>query len=129
MIKTKRSKQKEVILEVLKNTKAHPDADSIYAEVRKEIPKISLATVYRNLAKMVDDGVIQKLDVDSVTVHYDADMSVHYHMVCRGCGKIDDIPSGDFVEYVERIQKEYDGEILAHSVVFYGFCKQCKENN
>lgn len=129
MVKGKRSRQKEIILQVLQNTKEHPDADKVYAEVRRHIPKISLATVYRNLSRMVDDGVIQRLDVDSETAHYDADISVHYHMVCKRCGRIDDIPAGDFTEYVKRVQQNYDGKIEEHSVVFYGLCKNCENEN
>lgn len=126
---SKRSRQKEVILQILQNTKEHPDADKVYEEVRKHIPKISLATVYRNLSKMVDDGTIQKLDVDSETVHYDADTSIHYHMVCKSCERIDDIPAGDFTEYVNRVKRNYDGRIDEHSVVFYGLCKKCNDEN
>jgi len=49
---TKKSKQREVILRVLKRTSSHPTADWVYEQVRKEIPNISLGTVYRNLKSL-----------------------------------------------------------------------------
>ncbi|MBQ1935230.1 MAG: transcriptional repressor, partial [Clostridia bacterium] len=53
----KHSKQRDAIVQVLKNTKSHPTADWVYEEVRKQIPNISLGTVYRNLAKLSDDSL------------------------------------------------------------------------
>ena len=61
MNKAKRSKQREAILEMLQGVKTHPTADKVYEEVRKTIPNISLGTVYRNLAKLSDESMIQKV--------------------------------------------------------------------
>ena len=57
------SKQREAILQVLKNSKAHPTANQVYEEVRKIIPNISLGTVYRNLSELGGSGEILCLHV------------------------------------------------------------------
>jgi Fur family peroxide stress response transcriptional regulator len=54
----RKTKQKEAILRILKDTRSHPTADSIYEEVRKEIPHISKGTVYRNLRILQESGCI-----------------------------------------------------------------------
>ena len=123
---TKRSKQSEAILEVLRNTKEHPSADTIYSEVRKTIPNISLGTVYRNLSKLTDDKIIQRLDVGLSTERFDGNVAPHYHVICACCGKVMDIES-DPPEYLnEWASDRFDGEIFGHSLVFFGKCPNCK---
>ena len=124
---TKRSKQREAIIEVLMNTKSHPTADWVYSEVRKDIPNISLGTVYRNLAKLSSDGVIQKLDIGLPTERFDGNPTPHYHVVCVVCGRISDIDT-DPLEYINQWGNEnFDGEIYRHSLTFYGKCRECAQ--
>ena len=56
------SKQREIILEVLKNRKDHPTAEMLYNEIAQEMPGIGIATVYRNLASLYKTGKIQKIE-------------------------------------------------------------------
>ena len=124
------SRQREAILEVLRNTDEHPDASVIYERVRKLIPNISLGTVYRNLAVMADERDILRLSANSASVHYDGNTHPHYHVVCERCGRIDDIFT-DFTKEVDKFAKKaYKGKIEEHSLIFYGLCEECtKENN
>lgn len=64
-----RSKQKEAILDVLRNTKSHPTAEWIYTKAREEIPNLSLGTVYRNLSLFVSEGMISKISVGDGNDH------------------------------------------------------------
>lgn len=121
---TKHSKQREKILEVLKNTKTHPTANEVYEMVREEMPHISLGTVYRNLAFLSEEGSILKLDVGSGTEHFDGDVSDHYHVVCTCCRRLTDIFTHDEA-LNEMAQKHFSGEIKKHSLVFYGTCGDC----
>lgn len=121
----KRSKQRDAILEVLKNTTEHPDASVIYDRVREIIPNISLGTVYRNLAVMADEKDILRIHGEDSAVHYDGNLMPHYHAVCRECGRIDDIFT-DFTEEVASFAKKaYEGTIEDHSLIFYGLCGKC----
>ena len=65
------SRQREMLLYVLRQTKSHPTADDIYNELRKRDPKISLGTVYRNLALLTRNGSILRIDTEHDSVHYD----------------------------------------------------------
>lgn len=123
----KNSRQREKILEMLRNTKSHPSAGEVYDAVREEIPNISLGTVYRNLAKLSDMGQILRLDIGCGTEHFDGDVSPHYHIVCRGCGKITDV--FEYAENLNRIaEKHFGGEIESHSLIFFGECEKCLKN-
>ena len=85
------SRQREALIELLRSTKSHPDAEWLYTGLRKEYPNISLGTVYRNLRLLADAGEIIELTYGTVS-HFDGDISPHYHMKCICCNGIYDIP-------------------------------------
>ena len=86
-MKRRQTIQRIKILEYLEGVKTHPTAETIYREVKKELPTITLATVYRNLNLLADEGKIVKLEINN-EYHFDADRSNHQHGVCKKCGKI-----------------------------------------
>ena len=114
MIIQKRSKQREAILEVVKSTKCHPTADWVYAEVRKQIPNISLGTVYRNLSMLAENGTIQKLNIGTSIEHFDGNPAGHYHVCCSECGRIDDIEAEPLKEINSWASERFNGEIYEH---------------
>ena len=89
--KKRMTKQRKQILEVLKNTNTHPTADEIYEEVKKEIPNISLGTVYRNLNVLSEMDEIMILDYGSSYSRFDGNPKNHYHFKCEQCGKVFDL--------------------------------------
>ncbi|MBO5019119.1 MAG: transcriptional repressor [Clostridia bacterium] len=86
------SRQREAIMQVLRSSKAHPNANQVYEEVRKIIPNISLGTVYRNLSSLGDTGEILCLHVANGPERYDGEISPHIHLHCRECGTVYDVP-------------------------------------
>lgn len=125
MQNTKYSRQRETLLSVLRDTKVHPNADWIYETVRKEIPNISLGTVYRNLSRLSEDGIIKKLDVGNGSVHFDGDISPHAHLICSCCGSITDIFNDYSAELKNDVENMTGARINACSVIFEGVCKDC----
>ncbi len=121
------SKQREAILQVLEGTKAHPTANTIYEEVRKEIPNVSLGTIYRNLAQLSDDGYIAKLDTKDGSERYDYNFRPHYHLYCNSCGGVFDVEI-EYSSSLDKIAGEQSGaKIDYHSLVFCGLCKKCNK--
>ena len=94
----RKSKQREKILQVLRQTRIHPTADWIYETVHKEMPKMSLGTVYRNLKVLIDQGCVQKLSLEGSIDRFEAKISPHYHLICEKCGSVQDfnMPSGRY---------------------------------
>lgn len=88
----RKTKQREVILKVLGEHMDHPSADTIYEEVRKFLPRISLGTVYRNLEIMSESGAIMKLETGGSIKRFDPVTSPHPHFRCVKCGAIEDLP-------------------------------------
>lgn len=121
--------QRQVILEVLTRLNTHPTADEIFEEVRKQLPRISLGTVYRNLDMMSENGLINKLESSSPAKRFDAITNQHYHLRCLQCGKIEDAPIPADTTIEEAIKKLTEYEITGHNLEFTGICPTCKEKN
>lgn len=123
----KYSRQREAIKEFLCTRKDHPTADTVYMEVRKEFPNISLGTVYRNLTLLADIGEIARINVGDGTDHFDPNTSLHYHFVCKGCGCVQDLDIDNIVSINEMASQSFDGEISGSVTYFYGLCGKCRK--
>lgn len=117
--------QREIILEELRKVKCHPTADELYGMIKTRLPRISLATVYRNLELMADDGMIRKLEYAGKQKRFDGDTRNHHHIRCVECGRLDDI----FVSPVEGVDDcivDSGGySVLGHRLEFFGICSEC----
>jgi len=121
--------QREVILDELGKSNSHPTADSLYDKVKKRLPRISLATVYRNLEILSEAGMIKKLEISGRQKRFDWDLEQHDHIFCVQCRRVDNIE-------LEREQKlslpsEYDlgYQIAGCRVEFFGVCPKCQKKN
>ena len=130
MSKARNTKQRQIILEVLKGTNTHPTADWLYQMVREKMPNVSLGTVYRNLGVLKDQEVIQELRHAGNQSRYDGNPQPHYHFFCIDCGSVNDvsIPYCDETEKcIQQSMSEY--EVRGHNTEFYGLCPKCKVQN
>lgn len=115
------SSRREAIMEIMRNTKRHPDAEWVYARVREQIPSVSLGTVYRNLRELSAAGVLTTVETDGGCMHFDADTSPHAHFVCRVCGQITDLPLHD--DGAPWTAQGYTVDSV--KTVVYGTCPHC----
>ena len=120
------SRQREAIMRVLCSTDTHPTAQQVYEAVRKEIPNISLGTVYRNLAALSENGDILCLTVGGFD-HFDGDIKPHVHLRCRKCGHIADAQLANNTPREAAISKNFtpDSEVY----VIFGVCAECQKVN
>ena len=124
----KHSKQRDALLSLLQSVTCHPSAEWLYVELKKTFPRISLATVYRNLGVLCEAGNAIRLDVGDGTVHYDAQTYDHTHFFCTACHALSDIEH-DGMEILDRSLEERCGlKVDCHSLVFYGRCHTCYQN-
>jgi len=117
------TKQLEVIWDAVKNESSHPTADQIYEKVRKDLPNISLGTVYRNLQKLVSLGKLQVLSVGR-SQHFDPLVKHHQHFICEQCNHVYDV----FVDTPRIVPPNLPQEgfrVTSHQLAFYGTCTDC----
>lgn len=124
---TRMTKQKRVILDVLRSTHTHPSADWIYEQARKIVPDISLGTVYRNLNSLRDNGEILELNYGSTYSRYDGIADNHYHFYCEKCNKLVDVTIPVYEGLDKMVQDTTGCQVSYHRMEFYGLCNECKK--
>jgi len=124
----RKTKQKEAILGLLKGTTSHPTADWIYTQVKREIPNISLGTVYRNLKLLRESGEISELDFSGTFSRFDGNPANHYHFRCELCGRVFDLDKPVNEEIDKKVAEKTGFKILCHRLEFHGLCKECQES-
>jgi len=123
---TRKTKRKEAILRVLKSTTSHVTADWVYEQVRKEIPSISLGTVYRNLKSLKQEGKVLELDLAGTLSRFEANTQNHYHFRCEQCGRIYDVDEPVNGESDEKVARKTGFKVSYHRLEFRGLCKDCQ---
>lgn len=122
----KYSKQRESIKNFLVTRYDHPTAETVYLNIRREFPNISLGTVYRNLNLLAEIGEIQKLSPGIGPDRFDGNPAPHYHFICRHCGCVMDLTVSGLDHINILAGQDFDGEIEGHITYFYGACPSCK---
>lgn len=123
---TRMTKQKKIILEILRNTTAHPSADWIYEQAKKLVPDISLGTVYRNLNVLRDAGDIRELNYGSTYSRYDGKPDNHYHFLCEKCKQLYNVAIPVYHGLDKMVQDTTGFDVNYHRMEFYGLCKACQ---
>lgn len=120
------SKQRNLILSALQEHKHHPTADQIYNIVKEKDPNISLATVYRNLNQLAENGIIQKVEHIDAQAHFDHTLEDHYHFICSECSCIIDIDCNIVSNLNKHLLDEENLLIESTDISFHGLCPKCR---
>ena len=118
------SRQRELIYRTVKKSKMHPDANLVYKQVKKIVPKISLGTVYRNLNYLSKNGLINSI-VDGSKTRYDGNLDPHYHLQCDICGFIKDVKAKD-INLRFQLNDKYDFKASNIEFTINGMCNKHK---
>ena len=121
----KYSLQREKILEYVLNSCEHPTAEMVYNDIKKEIPNISLGTVYRNLNTLSEWGKIKKIPIPNHKDRFDKTISNHCHIHCIKCHKTEDVSINNNFKLYEDIEQLTNYKLISYDIVFEGICNDC----
>jgi Fur family transcriptional regulator, peroxide stress response regulator len=117
--------QRQVIYEAIVASPGHYSPEQIYADVRRRIPSISLATVYNNLRLFVEHGLLREVSPHASTLLVDGNREPHHHLVCTRCKAVQDI-EGDFINFKRLSRQAPRGFDLTQPVIeVFGLCRRC----
>ena len=126
MMRYRKSRQREEILNILQGSNTHPTANWIYDQLKKDNPKLSLGTVYRNLSVLVEQELVDRIDFGSTFDRYEARKASHYHFVCERCGEVSDLDMPIMNELNSLVEKTIGLKTNDHRLEFFGICKKCQ---
>lgn len=126
MAKARYSAQREAILKLIEDAKEHISAQSIYERVKKDMPKISLGTVYRNLAQLEESQDIVAMQGNDQVTYYETHKEPHHHFICKTCGTIENLDAPTVKTCVSCISQKMDLQIEEVITTLYGVCEKCR---
>jgi len=120
------TRQLALVLEVVESSGVeHPSAERVFEMVRRQLPHISLGTVYRNLQRLTAEGRIGVTYLEGRAARYDPTSTDHDHFLCRTCGRIEDLPTTRPAAGL-RVARRAGHVVTSHALVLYGRCRGCQ---
>ena len=120
--------QRDVLLHVLSETMGHPTADDLVKKVRKVLPTVSHATVYRNVQELVRAGLIGTLERSGAAVQFEMNPDHHHHFMCRRCQRVWDVYLDQVAVTLDRQRSPLAGfRVDRRDVQLHGLCARCRD--
>ena len=125
----KNFRKRNAILSYLQGTNAHPSAETIYSDLKAEIPDLSIGTVYRNLTHFRKQGLVSSIATVNGVERFDANTEPHVYFICEGCDAVIDLHQ---LSTPQALCSEAEGSIGCSvsgcQLSFTGKCRDCLEN-
>ena len=122
------SRKRDAILNCIRQSRVHPSAEWIYAQLKPEHPDLSLGTVYRSLALFRESGEVVCVATVRGADRLDACTEPHAHFICEQCGAVldVDVPQDDLRSDLET---RYGVRVRRSELLFRGVCSACRETS
>jgi Fe2+ or Zn2+ uptake regulation protein len=122
--------QRRAILQTILEHPGHLSADEIHDLARREIPRLSLSTVYRTLDLLKGLDLVSELHLAGNHYRYEAQSSQHQHLVCAGCGKVIEFQCAHCAGMQKKLSTELGFRVTGSRVELFGYCEACaRERN
>ena len=119
--------QRRLIYKVLAESREHPTAETVFLKIRAQVPRLSLATVYRNLRLFADAGIVDAVATGDSFARFDGNTEPHHHLICRRCGSVTDYYIKSLDDFTPS-KAALDGfEVQSMKMNFFGVCASCSE--
>ena len=130
MATTKHFRKRDAILTYLQGTTTHPSAEMVYADLKLQIPDLSLGTVYRNLNLFKEQGLAVTIGNVKGVERFDGNVSPHVHFICSDCGAVLDLPRMEVpAQLVSTAAGQVGGTVAQCQMTFTGECRNCTNLN
>lgn len=117
--------QRRLLCSLVVNAHDHPTVETLHLRALKEMPTISLKTVYTTLTELAELGLIRLVALGTGSIRVDPDPTPHAHYVCRGCGSIVDQPLEPDAVASPSLAEDLGFIVEERDVIFRGRCASC----
>lgn len=124
------TRQRQIILDVLRQSQMHLDAEALHDRVRQQNPRISLATVYRTLALLKEFGLVQEHRLGEEHGHFEAaPQNPHYHFTCLKCHRVIEFQAPSVQRLVQEISARESVQVTDVHLLLSGYCADCSRQS
>ncbi len=120
------TRQRVAVYDYLSRVDNHPTAEEVFLNVKRKLPKISLATVYKNLEALVVCAAVSKLAYGDGSARYDIRTDHHYHTRCLQCGRIWDLEAAQGSAALQQIKPQAGFAVEDYRLELLGRCRDCQ---
>lgn len=125
----KQFRKRNAILACLQQSKAHPSAETLFAQLKPEIPDLSMGTVYRNLSLFKQQGLAVSVATVNGVERFDGNTDPHVHFICTGCDAVIDLEDLQVPEALSQAASACcGGRVEGCQLSFTGLCRECITN-
>ena len=123
------TKQRQAVLDELTRVSDFRSAQQIFDDLHSQGQRVGLATVYRSLQGLAEDGRVDTLRSTEGEVLYRSCASDHHHhhLVCRECGFTEEIEQSQIESWVSAVAADHGFSDVEHSLELFGLCASCRE--
>lgn len=126
---TKNFRKRNAILTYLQQTKAHPSAETIFTDLKSQIPDLSMGTVYRNLTLFKKQGLATSVATVSGVERFDGNTEPHVHFICSACDAVIDLMDLQVPDALRSTAASCcGGQVEGCQLSFTGICRECTLN-
>jgi Fur family peroxide stress response transcriptional regulator len=120
------TRQRAAVFDFLRSVEHHPTAEEVYLAIKKELPKVSLATVYKNLEALITAGLASRLNYGDGSARYDIRTDHHHHLRCLQCGKMWDMEASENSAWLKKMKARAGFQVLDYRLDLLGQCRDCR---
>ncbi|KAA0259243.1 transcriptional repressor [Deferribacter autotrophicus] len=120
----KATPQRIILIEAIEKY-GHATIEELYEEIKKILPTISLATVYKNLKVLIDNRIVKEVHLESQKTLFELNTKDHIHLICKSCNKIID-REFDRESIINFAKQFTDMEVIDYEINLYFMCKECR---
>jgi Fur family ferric uptake transcriptional regulator len=119
--------QREMIIEAIAHQGNHVNADELFALIQERTHAVNIATVYRTLELLVEQGLASRIDLGEGRVIYATyQHGPHIHLVCRQCGQVLDADQEMLSAFNQQLQSNYQFAADLQHISVLGLCSDCQ---
>lgn len=120
--------QRKAILDIIQQSHDHPTAAEVIERLREQGRQFAYGTVYNSLRYLTDMGLIRELKLGEAASRYDARTDEHQHIVCRRCGRVDEVLTDIPAAWLEAVARETNYAIDRAQAIVEGACAECRNS-
>jgi Fur family transcriptional regulator, ferric uptake regulator len=119
------TRQREAVREALSASDEFVSAQSLHQSLRAGGSTVGLATVYRALATLAEDGEADALQSGGEVLYRACTPTHHHHLICRSCGRTVELEAAAVERWAGQVATEHGFVELEHTVDIFGLCAEC----
>lgn len=116
------TKYEKEIYDIINASGAHLTVEQLFGQVREKYPKVVLATIYNNVNKLQEAGLIRRISMEGMPDRYDR-IRRHDHLVCKSCGKLTDV---EFYDLTASLRQSMGEDVMYYDLKVFYLCPDCR---